>query len=68
MIKNTKQLGLAILKKRKEQGLTQEQLALTCAVGVRFIHDLEKGKESCHLGKTIEVVKMLGIELTILDE
>lgn len=62
---NTKQLGDIIRKVRKEQKLTQEQLAATCGVGVRFIRDLEQGKESCYIGKALLVIKMLGISLEI---
>jgi len=64
-ITQTIQLGKIICAKRKEQKLTQEQLAAICGVGVRFIRDLEKGKKSCHLDKTITVMNMLGIPLTI---
>ena len=62
---NTKQLGDIIRKVRKEQKLTQEQLAATCGVGVRFIRELEQGKESCYIGKALLVIKMLGISLDI---
>ena len=40
----TKDLADMIRKKRKEQKLTQPQLAGLCNVGVRFIVDLESGK------------------------
>jgi y4mF family transcriptional regulator len=56
-------LGEMIKKARKEQGLTQEQLAATTGVGVRFIRELEQGKESCHIGKALTVVAMLGIDI-----
>lgn len=56
-------LGEMIRKARKEQGLTQEQLAATTGVGVRFIRELEQGKESCHIGKALTVVAMLGIDI-----
>lgn len=62
---DTKQLGQMIHTARKSQGLTQEQLAATCGTGVRFIRELEHGKESCQIGKTIMVVKMLGMEILI---
>lgn len=62
---NTKHLGSVIRKVRKEQRLTQEQLAAACGVGIRFIRELEKGKESCYIGKALLVVKMLGIGLEI---
>lgn len=61
-------LGARVKKARKEQGLTQEQLAATTGVGVRFVRELEQGKESCHIGKALTVVAMLGISLTIDGE
>ncbi len=60
-----KKLGEIIKAARKEQGLTQEQLAATTGVGVRFIRELEHGKESCHIGKALTVVAMLGIDIEI---
>lgn len=61
-------LGHIVKQARKEQGLTQEQLAATTGVGVRFIRELEKGKESCHIGKALTVASMLGIDITIGGE
>ncbi len=58
-------LGEIIRQARKEQGLTQEQLAATTGVGVRFIRELEQGKESCHIGKALTVVAMLGIDIEV---
>jgi y4mF family transcriptional regulator len=62
-IDNIKGLGAWLSQARKEQGLTQEQLAATCGVGIRFIRELEQGKETCHIGKVVQVIQMLGIEL-----
>ncbi|WP_442864450.1 type II toxin-antitoxin system Y4mF family antitoxin [Bartonella sp. A05] len=53
---------------RKEQGLTQEQLAVASGVGVRFIRDLERGKESCQIGKILHVLAMLGLDIQIDDK
>ena len=61
-------LGHIVKQVRKEQGLTQQQLAATTGVGVRFIRELEQGKESCHIGKALTVVSMLGIDITIGGE
>ncbi|MCY4032830.1 MAG: type II toxin-antitoxin system Y4mF family antitoxin [Hyphomicrobiales bacterium] len=58
-----KKLGAMVKRARKEQGLTQEQLAATTGVGLRFIRELEQGKESCHIGKALRVVSMLGIDV-----
>ena len=58
-----KELGTIIQKTRKEQRMTQPQLAMACGTGVRFIVDLEAGKETCQLGKALMVARMLGINL-----
>ncbi len=58
-------LGIIVKQVRKEQGLTQEQLAATSGVGVRFVRDLEQGKASCHIGKSLKVVSMLGLDVLV---
>lgn len=62
-INSVKNLGDLIRQVRKSQGLTQEQLAALCGVGVRFLRELEHGKETCHMGKALTIVESLGIEL-----
>ena len=62
-IKTTQALGQLMREARKSQGLTQEQLASISGTGRRFVLDLESGKETCHLGKTLRVLTMLGFEL-----
>ena len=63
-----KKLGVIVRRTRKEQGLTQEQLAATTGVGVRFIRELEQGKKSCHIGKALRVALMLGIDVVVGGE
>jgi y4mF family transcriptional regulator len=60
-------LGETIKTVRKKQKLTQAQLAASCGVGVRFIQELEGGKESCHLGKTLTVLQALGLTVYTTD-
>ena len=62
-IQKSQQLGEVIRKVRKQQGLTQVELAGLSGVGSRFLSELERGKESCELGKTLQILKMLGVEL-----
>ncbi len=62
-ITDTQALGDFIRQTRKAQGLTQLQLAAFSNVGLRFLRELEQGKVSCHLGKTLHVLHMLGIKL-----
>lgn len=64
-IKNVKELAQIIRQTRKEQKLTQAQLAAASGVGVRFIVDLENGKETCQIAKTIRIIKMLGLDIEI---
>jgi len=54
--------------RRKQLKITQKELAMTCGTGLRFIVDLEKGKPTCQLGKTLQILQALGlaIETTIL--
>ena len=61
----TKELGEIVKKTRKAQGLTQPKLALACGTGVRFIVDLEAGKETCQLAKALNVVQTLGLVVDI---
>lgn len=62
-IQNTKELGLIIRDARKQQGLTQEDLAGLTGTGRRFISDLEQGKETAELGKVLAVLASLGFAL-----
>ena len=60
-----KSLGKLIKETRKEQQLTQADLAVSAQVGVRFIVDLENGKETAQIGKVLKVCQMLGLKLDI---
>lgn len=62
---STKELGRLVKKRRKELAMNQSDLALVSATGRRFISELENGKESCELGRTLRVLASLGIEIII---
>ncbi len=64
MLLTPEDLGRLVKKERKALGLTQAELALTSGTGTRFISDLENGKPTCQVGKTLTVLKTLGIGLT----
>lgn len=65
MLLTPEELGKFIKKERKAMGLTQADLALTSGTGKRFISDLENGKPTCQIGKTLTVLKTLGLGLTL---
>jgi len=58
---NAKQLGELIKNRRKNLGMKQADLALVSGTGVRFISDLENGKETCEIGKVLKVLENLGM-------
>ena len=49
--------------KRKEFGLTQEELSLKSGVGLRFVRELEQGKTTLRMDKVNQVLCMFGAEL-----
>jgi len=65
MLLTPEELGRFVKKERKAMGLTQAELALTSGTGMRFISDLENGKPTCQIGKTLTVLKTLGLRLTL---
>ncbi|MFA6692057.1 MAG: helix-turn-helix domain-containing protein [Saccharofermentanales bacterium] len=62
-IKNTKELGKLIRAKRTLLKVTQKELALAAGTGLRFIIDVERGKETCRVGKIFDVLQALGLSL-----
>ena len=58
-------IGTAVRKKRKEDGLTLADAAALCGVGYRFMSDLENGKETAQVGKVLKVLTALGLNMTI---
>jgi HTH-type transcriptional regulator/antitoxin HipB len=68
IIRTAVEFGAAIRKARKQQRLTQRQLALAVGAGERFIVDLESGKETARLGKALRVAAALGLKLGLEDE
>lgn len=59
------ELGRFIREKRKALGMNQGELALVSGTGTRFISELERGKDTCELGKTLKVLMNLGVELVL---
>lgn len=52
-----------IRRKRKERGITQEELAKCSGVGLAFLKRLEGGDENLHLAKVLLVMRHLNAEL-----
>ena len=54
--------GSLIRRRRKELKIRQAQLALATGVGRRFLIELESGKPSCQLGRSLLVAEALGLK------
>jgi transcriptional regulator with XRE-family HTH domain len=54
--------GSLIRKRRKELKIRQAHLALATGVGRRFLIELEAGKPSCQLGRSLLVAEALGLK------
>ncbi len=52
-----------VKKKRKFLGLTQEDISFKAGVGLRFVRDLEQGKQSLQMDKVNQVLSLFGHEL-----
>ncbi len=51
-----------ITQKRKEAGLTQEDFAIRSGLGLRFVRELEQGKETVRMDKVNQALSMFGME------
>lgn len=57
-------LSVKLKALRKEYGLTQEDLALKCGVGLNFVRQLEQGKLTLRMDKVNQVLALFGYELS----
>lgn len=64
-ITSAKELGKAIRAARLAMGLQQVEAALLCGVGVRFLSDLERGKDTARISTTLKVISGLGLMLSV---
>jgi predicted transcriptional regulator len=64
-ISNTVQLGQRVRERRREAGLTLNEAAGLAGVGVRFLSELERGKETVRLGMALRILQLLGLELSV---
>lgn len=63
MAPTSTKLALFLKGKRKILGLTQQELALKAGVGLRFIREVEQGKDTLRMDKVNQVLKLFGQEL-----
>ena len=64
-ISDAKTFGETIRKRRKELGYTQSFLAEFTGFSVSFISDLENGKVTVELGRSIHIAQSLGLDISL---
>lgn len=57
------ELASFVKEKRKSVNLTQPVLAEKAGVGLRFVRELEQGKETLRLDKVNQVLRLFGYEV-----
>ena len=55
-------IGDFIKEERKKAGLTQEEFAMRSGLGLRFVRELEQGKETVRMDKVNQALAMFGKE------
>ena len=56
-------LSTTVKMLRKQYNLTQEELSLKAGVGLRFVRDLEQGKETLRLDKVNQLLEFFNYEM-----
>ncbi len=62
------ELAKFVKEKRSAVKLTQPELAQKAGVGLRFLRDLEQGKQTLRMDKVNQVLRMFGYELGPVPE
>ena len=56
-------LSITVKMLRKQYNLTQEELSLKSGVGLRFVRDLQQGKETLRLDKVNQLLDFFNYEM-----
>ncbi len=56
-------LSITVKMLRKQYNLTQEELSLKSGVGLRFVRDLEQGKDTLRLDKVNQLLDFFNYEM-----
>lgn len=58
-------IGAFVATIRKSKGYTQQEMADLAGVGRRFLSELESGKPTAEIGKVLQVLTALGIDMEL---
>ncbi|WP_294587334.1 helix-turn-helix transcriptional regulator [uncultured Bacteroides sp.] len=63
---DAKSISEYVKQRRKEHNLTQIELSEKSGVGLRFVRELEQGKETLRLDKVNQVLNLFGAEVGVV--
>jgi y4mF family transcriptional regulator len=61
-------IAMFIKERRKQLKLTQPELAERAGVGLRFVRELEQGKQTVQINKVNQVLALFGSELGVIQK
>ena len=64
---DSKSLGNVIRARRKELHYTQQDITDNTGYSISFLSDLENGKPTAEIGRAIDVVNLLGLDIMIKE-
>jgi y4mF family transcriptional regulator len=65
-MKKLNDISKHVKQKRKQSKLTQPELSLKAGVGLRFVRDLEQGKQTLRMDKVNDVLRLFGETLGVV--
>lgn len=64
----SRRFGHLVRQRRRALDLSLEDLASAAGVGIRFLHELEHGKPTCQIGRSLVVASLVGLDPVALLE
>ena len=64
-IRSAEDLGKLVLAHRKQRKLTLETISGLGNLSTRFLSEFERGKETAELGKVLQALRTLGLEVVV---
>lgn len=65
-VRNTKDLGAVVRERRQTASLTQAHASGLAGVGTRFLAELENGKPTAQIGKALQILDLLGLDVWLV--
>jgi len=65
-VRNPKALGELVRQERKFQGLTLDKIYSVTGLTTRFLSEFERGKPNASIGRIMDALQALGLEMMVL--